>query len=375
MFIVHFGAPELYPPVMNAVNYFATVSGEQKIVLLTTTSPDSVQEYMPAADNISVLRLGKIGFHSSSPRKWFTYCWFNGISALLLLFYRPRKVLYYESISSFAPVFYKRFVRPSAGLFIHYHEYMTPGEYAHGMRLVNWYHKMEKKVYPFSAWISHTNEYRMELFAQDNTGITIPNKQTIPNYPPAAWMAGSDRNKKIFRDVPVRIVYIGALSLETMHLASFAQWVERQAGRVTWDIYSLNMSRETREYLAGLNSAFINIKPGVYYSGLPAILGNYDVGVILYKGYSPNWIYNAPNKLFEYHVCGLDVWLPAEMVGSLPLVTDRTFPRIIAIDFDNPGTLAELTDRRELSFKQFEFTCEQALYPLAQQLLAENNKG
>jgi hypothetical protein len=54
---------------------------------------------------------------------------------------------------------------------------------------------------------------------------------------------------------------------------------------------------------------------GCEYAELPALLAEHDIGLILYKGNTINFVYNAPNKLFEYLRCGLDVWYPREMAG------------------------------------------------------------
>jgi len=370
LFIFHFGSAELYPPVMNTVNYLGGIKKNFKIYLFTTYSPVSVRHYQSPRENVKIVRLGTIGNHSSQIIKWWVYCSFNFIGLLWLFFLRPATVLYYESISSFAPVFYKRFMRRASKLFIHYHEYMTLGEYAHGMKMVRWFHKKEKKVYPGSAWLSHTNEERMQLFVSDNPGIQIPNKQIVPNYPPASWLKeahSNERNTDEEKSV-LRFVYIGALSKETMHLVSFAEWVKSKEGKVTWDIYSLNMEEEAGKYLAQLNCAYIKIQDGVYYEDLPGVLKNYDIGVILYNGHTPNWVHNVPNKLFEYHVCGLDVWFAKEMTGSYQWITNNTYPRIVPLDFKDTRAISfeKLTSRLGLTFRQYDVTSEKALYNLAQ---------
>ena len=64
------------------------------------------------------------------------------------------------------------------------------------------------------------------------------------------------------------------------------------------------------------------------------MLSNYDVGVILYKPLIDNFKYNAPNKLFEYLVCGLEVWFPGNLLGILPY--QKAHPlKVFALDFTN----------------------------------------
>lgn len=370
LFIVHFSPLELYPPAMNAVNYFASVLAYKRIYVFTTCSSANL-EYIPAGENVRIIRLGCLKPGSAVQKRLWIYARFNLTVLRYLFFLRPLKVLYFETISSFAPVWYKRFIKPSSGLFIHYHEYMTREEYACGMKLIKQFHRAEKKVYPVAAWVSHTNQARMELFEKDIAPVHIANKEIVPNYPPGAWKqqaAGIKKNNG--QEAIKRIVYTGAVSLDTMYVADFAAWVIHQQGKVIWDIYSLNIEPAAKDFILNLNSEYIRIKPGVYYYDLPALLINYDAGVILYKGHILNWIYNVPNKLFEYHVCGLDVWFPKQMVTSLPFVTTGTYPKIIALDFENINavTCHALLNRKELSFKQLDFSCGMALRSLGESL-------
>ncbi|GAC1453192.1 MAG: hypothetical protein NVSMB7_15920 [Chitinophagaceae bacterium] len=248
---------------------------------------------------------------------------------------------------------------------------MTQGEYAGGMKLVKWSHLMEKRIYPLAAWVSHTNQQRMELFEKDVQPVIIANKRIVPNYPPFSWKQEAANAKKDNTATRIKkIVYTGAVSMETMYIADFAEWVIQQEGKVSWDIYSLNIEPAAIDYLINLKSEYIQVKPGVYYYELPALLGKYDAGVILYKGHIPNWIYNVPNKLFEYHVCGLDTWFPQQMVTSLPYVTHGTYPVIMALDFSKLKLMnyKDLLNRTERSFKQLDFSCEAALHDFSESL-------
>src|SRR6202043_3312153 len=90
----------------------------------------------------------------------------------------------------------------------------------------------------------------------------------------------------------------------------FANWIIQQDGRATWDIYSDNITEDAKVFLKSLNPELVRFQGRVNYFRLPGILRNYHTGVILYNGHIPNYIFNAPNKLFEYWACGLDVWFP-----------------------------------------------------------------
>jgi hypothetical protein len=36
----------------------------------------------------------------------------------------------------------------------------------------------------------------------------------------------------------------------------------------------------------------------------------------LYKGHIPNYIYNVPNKVYEYLACGLQVWYSKDLLTT-----------------------------------------------------------
>lgn len=238
-------------------------------------------------------------------------------------------MVYYETISSFAPVMYKRWFRPSSGLFVHYHEYMTPEEYQ-GMLLNRVLLKREKKVYPKASWISHTNGDRLRFFQRD-TGYTGSNLHVLPNYPPARWKV---KEREGEHDSVLRLVYVGSFgSLDTIYIREIVEWVSSRRGKVTLDVYSANITEGIRDWMAEQERTGVTIKAPVGYDSLPEILPRYDAGLILYKGAVDNFIYNAPNKLFEYLRCGLDVWYPAEMTGIHPYDRADSKPRVIRIDY------------------------------------------
>ena len=71
---------------------------------------------------------------------------------------------------------------------------------------------------------------------------------------------------------------------------------------------------------------------------MPALLADYDIGLILYKAHTKNYKYNAPNKLFEYLVCGLKVFYPDVMLGIKPYITEN----IIPLNFKNMTSIDTL---------------------------------
>jgi len=354
--IIHFSPIELYPPAMNFLNYIGEQMDDQISVRVFSMAPQNQKLFQPSSNLIRTTRIGQAN-KSSAASRYLNYLKFYSVTTGKLISWKPSAVVYFESLSAFPAIFYKRNVNSGCKLFIHYHEYTSPLEYQNGMLLNRWQHQLEKKIYSVANWVSHTNEDRMNLFTEDNKNVSIPNRFLLPNYPPRNWYR-KQKNSEPGR--PVKIVYIGALSLETMFVKEFAEWVSKNKSDITWDIYSSNITDDTRAYLEAQTNSPIRYHEGVDYFSLPQILSSYDVGVVLYKGHIPNYVYNAPNKLFEYLACGLDVWFPVHMKSALPFLTTDTFPQVKAFDFNklNEIDLPCAVERKNLQFRPSSFFCE-----------------
>jgi hypothetical protein len=236
------------------------------------------------------------------------------------------------------------------------------------MWLNRYFHNKEKWLYPRAAWISHTNEDRLQQFARDENLDMRLQGYALPNYPPQAWIQQKERNTGL----PLKIVYIGALGLDTMYTEAFARWVMAQEGKVIWHIYTHNISADARRYIESVQGDWIRLYPGVAYHALPDVLRQYDIGVILYNGHIPNYVYNAPNKLFEYMACGLDTWCPAVVKGCIPYITNDTWPKVISFDFSSLSIEpAQAFDTKGYTGKTPVFYYEK-VYPLLTQKLLEN---
>lgn len=363
--VIHFSPPELYPPIQNLMKVVETVPFGSSVILITTASTVS-NKVLPKFDtSVKTYRLSCKLF-SKGVLRLLNYLLFYFGALALLIRYAPRKVLYVETISSWPALVYKKFINQRCSIFVHYHEYTSPEEYENGMTINRYFHKLEKSMFGQIVWLSHTNEYRMALFANDILPLQIPNKKILPNFPPKSWYRTEQRSAGF----PIRLVYVGALSLETMYVQEFVRWVIAQQGKVIWNIYSYNHGVEVKKYFGFLNSPYISFFDGLEYRRLPEVLNIHDVGVILYKGHIPNYTYNAPNKLFEYLACQLDVWFPSQMIGTIPYVTTNTYPKVVAIDFDDIPDLEVLTDKEGLVFHLPAHFAEEALDPLIHELQA-----
>ncbi len=248
----------------------------------------------------------------------------------------PEKILYYESLSSFPVYLYKRFINSSVKIYIHYHEYTTPEQYAkNSMAIERYFHKLEQNyIYKNAIWISHTNKDRLKMFFNDNPNINKNSLKEMPNYPPKSWIRAKveKRNNK---KTPLKCVYIGSLSYKSTYIKEFVEWILLQKGSIIFDIFSYNLYSDIKQYLQLLQSPYINYyNEGVEYDKLPYILSKYNVGIILYKGQTKNFEFNAPNKLFEYLTCDLDVWFPDVMKGITIDIQTKSSKKVIPVNFE-----------------------------------------
>jgi hypothetical protein len=331
LFIVHFQPLELYPPVMNLVRFIAEQQRNNVEVHIISTASHQNKKIF-AVKGIVIHRIGKWKKQWSKWQRIFFYLQFNLRALLLLLKHRPSKVMYYETLSAGAPCLYRRFFNRGSELYIHFHEYTSPEEYDTGMFLNRLLYKLERYEYGKAVWVSHTNEYRLKMFVKDAGDMAPVNVYTTPNYPTRRWQSISQEKKKEASG-KVSFVYVGALSLETMYVEAFADFISQYPDKYSWDIYSDNFTAETALYFQKKKASNIRFLGAIEYDQLPLTLPDYDIGIVLYKGHIPNYIYNAPNKIFEYLACGLDVWFPQEMTGSIPYVTEKSFPEILQVDF------------------------------------------
>ncbi len=195
----------------------------------------------------------------------------------------------------------------------------------------------------------------------------------MPNYPPASWIRLSRRRPcDEAGGRRLRLVYVGAVSLRDTWIEELLQWLARQNGdAVSLDLYVSTTDTPTLAFLRGYSGPNLRVQfPGISYYDLPSILGNYDIGLILYRGTTDNYIWNAPNKLFEYLVCGLDVWYPREMRGIPEAINCSRESGVLELDFsklmeiDLPSLCTKFNSRPTRNFTSIDAT-----EPLFRQLL------
>jgi len=239
------------------------------------------------------------------------------------------------------------------------------------MRLVKRYHQYELEfLYGKASWISQTNEKRIELFLRDWPRVDTNAVKVLPNYPPQSWQTIAKRQPK--KAKTLKCVYLGSVALKDSYIKEFCEWIINQQDQITLDVYSYNIPENTVEYLLNLKVESIQLfDSGIQYQEVPDVLSKYQIGLILHKGDTLNYVYNAPNKLFEYLACGLDVWFPKGMQGVYPYERKDALPKVVSIDFTKmyKFDIDKAVERNGLPWKPCEFCYEDVLPELQKALL------
>lgn len=329
--------------------------------LVLTTFPDRSSDFDRLDfKGLKLIRVGQSGKNTGFFFRALGYLAYYTYALLLLIRYRPGSILYFETLSSFPVVIYRFLSFSKSKIYVHYHEYVSPGEFQSSSWFFRFLHSLERWLYPFLSWFSHTNDERLKMFIRDEPLLKASCGHVMPNYPPKSWQVAFSKGVLF---LPLKTVYVGSLSLHSMYLKEFALWVVKQNGNITLDIYSHQPDAAALVFLGGLNSEFIRIHRGVPYKDLPSVLREYDVGLVLYNGHIPNFIWNAPNKLYEYHVNGLDVWVPIVMKGCMHLISPGCYPKFVSVDFSNLDeiVLSDIMNRENMHCNIIPFQMEDAL--------------
>ena len=326
--IIHFQPIEKYPPVMNFINTINELDNTN-CTIYTTNNYGNKNWFK--ADKIFINRVGGSIKDNSLSRYWF-YVKFNVITFFSLLLKKPTIVVGFETYSMLPITFYKKLFSKTK-VHIHYHEYLSPQEIKKSSLYFKGLHNLEKKLFITCESISHTNDDRMKLFIKEYPFIN-PSKGIIaPNLPPSNWYDYAKSNKKENTTGITRLVHFGALSLETMYVEKVVEWVLAQRGLFTLDFYTDNITADARKLIEGLQNSPVRLHESVNYFDLPKFLIHYDIGLTLYNGHIPNYVYNVPNKVLEYLSCGLRVWYSSELISTQKFINENKILGCKSIDF------------------------------------------
>jgi len=347
--IIHFYPLEFFPPVTNLLVFLSSSFPKLNFLVCSTHNNKNRKIFQLQGAKLKRYALPKI--EDNAIVRAFKYALFYISSLVNLILKKPDIVIYYESISSWPVYIYSKYINKKCEVVIHYHEYASLEWYSKYMKLVKYFHKLERSyLYDRAVWISQTNQHRLKMFRDDNPKNKFQKLHVLPNYPPKNWRVSKGLKKESDK---IRVVYVGSLSFEGTLIQEFCLWVNSQS-HIIFDIYSYNLHSEVRSFLNEFKGGQINFYDGgIDYQEIPKVLKQYDVGVILHKAYNENYKYNATNKLFEYLICDLDVWFPNEMIGCHEFVTKGSWPEVIGLDFNNLDMCKSIinTDRKELVYK------------------------
>ncbi|RYE58775.1 MAG: hypothetical protein EOP48_02805 [Sphingobacteriales bacterium] len=365
VFIVQFNPIVKYPPLLNFLDYLS--ANNPSATNITICSTDA---HPTAKDFGKNIRLRLFPFNEKAGRfsRLIQYIWFNLRVLILLIVNKPSAVLYFESLSSWAPLIYRKYFNTKTKLLVHYHEYNTPEEFRNGMALISYFHKLEISFYGKMNWISHTNKIRMDMFLNDTGLKHHQNARIVPNYPMSEWY---EQAKSIVKENSsvIRLVYVGALSLETTYIAEIVKFVNENTDQFKLDIFSNNIEDSALDFLNGFAGAQITQKGAVDYNKLPEILPKYDIGLIIYKGNTANFEYNAPNKFFEYFTCGLNIIFSRGIKGLYEFESELNSPWVRKADFENLVLEDFRNARSDINKANSVYTAEAVLQPLADTIL------
>jgi hypothetical protein len=336
--IIHFQPLEKYPPVMNFINTIGEMDSIKSEVF-TTFIKNSIWF---SKKKSTIYRVSKQ--HSTSLGRYWGYLKFNFGSFIQLVIYKPSVIFVFETNSIFPAYLYK-ILAPKTKVHIHYHEYTSPQEIKNSSLYFKGLHGLEKKLFCTCDSISHTNEDRVELFLKDFPFIKKSKMIVAPNIPPSNWYDFSQSNKKENTSGITRLVHVGSLSLETMHVEKIVEWVIAQKGLFTLDFYTDNITDDARKYIERLQNSYIQLHHSINYFELPKVLIDYDIGLTLYNGHIPNYIFNVPNKVLEYLACGLGVWYPSELSSTQKFIKEYSIKNCKSVIFQNNDTVQMNSDK------------------------------
>lgn len=354
--ILHFYPIEYYPPVLNLLNYLSTSNAINDLEISVFTCSNDKGRKPYSNDTISIYRFELAEKGDSNLIKSYKYVKLIFRSMAKIIKLDIETIIYFESISSLPATIYKRFFNQNCRIFIHYHEYAPKSWYEKYMKFVKYSHFFESHyLYRKASWISQTNSDRLKLFQKDHSNIDTRKMHVMPNFPPMVW-----RNylKPLEEKRKNKIVYVGSLAFESTYIREFCEWIKSQE-YYTLDIYSYNFHPEVENHLKNIHDDKIRFFPGgIEYDLLPIVLNKYDIGIILYKGYSENVIYCAPNKLFEYLACDLNVFFSKELLGCYQFVNSGSYPEVNPIDFLNLEPGYSFRMKTKGNYKPQHYWCE-----------------
>jgi hypothetical protein len=165
----------------------------------------------------------------------------------------------------------------------------------------------------------------------DKPWLNSESVKVIPNMPPKLWWDKFGKFKVKRNYDKYKLVYIGACDVKTMYIREILDWVSDNKNNLEITFICHQMDEYTKKFILNYKKITIQILPEIDYYNLPNELVKYDIGLVLYKGHIPNYVYNVPNKVFEYLACGLYVLCD----NNLKTTKNLGHKKIKILDFNN----------------------------------------
>ena len=357
---VHVLPLEYYPPATNLLRFLSAHTGWRLKAWSTENRRDARRWQAP---DVEISRPKQSSPSSRLASRMAGYLWWHASTAIELLRWNPDVVLSVEPHSALAVWIYY-LLGGKAALFIHHHEYYALADFDNrGMRVLRTTFRRERDdLFPRAAWISQTNEQRLRLLMEWNR-IRNDQAHVLPNYPPHEWVQRARTAAPRATDSPTRFLYLGSASLDNTFIGEFAEWIVAHPSTTTLHVVGNNIADDVWRRIYSLNASNISAdQVGWDYDDIPGELSNFDVGLVLYRGRTQNFVYNVPNKTIEYLAGGLEVWYPPQMEAMRDFHLAHTEMRLREVDFE------QLPENVEISppspFSAFPFTAEAAIAPL-----------
>ncbi len=324
----------------------------QKIIVFTTKNTTSYTT--PHFPNTKIYRFGTIS--SNSIKRYASYMWFNLMSSLVLLINSIDKVTVFETLSIFPFWLVSKICKRKKG-HIHFHEYISEPERMASSTYVKCLFKLEDqllKKYP----CSHTNVDRKRLFLIDKPFLKSEMVEVKPNMPPKSWWKNYGQFKKLCSDTKIRLVYVGACNMQTMYVKEVLDWVNSNRHNLELTIFSQELDSETENLILSYNCKSIKLLQPVDYYDLPKELIKFDIGLVLYNGHIPNYVYNVPNKVYEYLCCGLQVIVDQKLITTIRLGIEQ----IHCVDYSSLDLKSMKKNISNVAIKMLDYSQPEKLF-------------
>ncbi len=361
---VHVLPLEYYPPAINTLELLAREAGWEVRAWSSRNLRDSSEWSSP---RVHVERPALNAPGALLPFRITGYLNWHFPTARDIARWKPHVVMSVEPHSALATWMYYRMFSGGARLFIHHHEYYAAADFSsEGMRLLRATRKLERNdLWRRAEWISQTNVHRLRLLRESTPAISEHVGHVYPNYPPLEWGNRAKRARRPRDDSRIRFLYLGSASLEDAFIAEAAEWIASRPDETSLHVVGNNIASDVWAKLRSLGASNITLDDnGWNYDAIPEHLADFDIGLILYRGNTQNFIYNVPNKAIEYLAGELEVWYPREMRGLADFHASHPDLRMREMNFSGLPTQLPALSPKLREEAEFPFTAEAATAPL-----------